>query len=93
MSKSLNAEKEQRSSVSSLTMAEIRERILAAGVGARDAVALVDPDDAEIRFAVVDDSLPEGGYIDAYPLMTGRSYLIVPLEAPPNGAGRGVVSE
>lgn len=92
MSRLLNVESAQSSSASSLTMAEIKRRIMEAGVGARDVVALVDPDDAEIRYAVVDERIPEGGYVDGYPLITGRTYLIVPLEDHPAGAERGMQS-
>ena len=73
-----------------MTVAEIAQKILAAGIGARDVLALVDPDDAELRFAVVDDRVPGGGYVDAFPLMTGRSYLLVPLDVHPADAERGI---
>lgn len=62
-----------------LVFDEVTARVMAAGIGAQSVFALVDADDAEIRFAVVDDSLPDGGYVKAFPLVTGKTYLIVPL--------------
>ena len=89
MSNLPNVETEQRSSDSDLDIAAIKERIMAAGIDAKSAFALVDADDAEIRFAVVDDSLPDGGYIKSFPLLPGQTYLVVPLTK--KLAGRGLV--
>lgn len=74
----------------SLDIETITERIMAAGIGARTVFALVDADDAELRFAVVDEAIPEGGYVEGFPLMAGQTYLIVPLASAPAGAGRGM---
>lgn len=62
-----------------LVFDEIVKRLMAIGIGAQSVFALVDADDAEVRFAVVDDTLPDGGYVKAFPLVTGKTYLIVPL--------------
>jgi len=63
---------------------------MAAGIGAQSVFALVDADDAEVRFAVVDDDLPNGGYVKAFPLITGKTYLIVPTNTPLVGMERGM---
>lgn len=86
MSNLQNAETEPES----LSIDAITERVMAAGIGARTVFALVDADDAELRFAVVDGSIPGGGYFEGFPLMPGRTYLIVPLETAPAGMVRGM---
>lgn len=73
-----------------LDISEAVRRVMAAGVGASGVFALVDADDAEIRFAVVDDRLPGGGYIKGFPLMTGQTYLIVPIDTELTGVERGM---
>lgn len=74
----------------SLDISDLVRRIKAADIGVSGVFLLVDADDAEIRFAVVDESIPGGGYIKGFPLMTGQTYLIAPVDMEISGVERGI---